>query len=145
MPVNTTPAILKHAIVGGNYSDTMTVQSDRVSTPVSFALARGSSLPPGLTLNKSTGAITGRPTKEGQYRIRTVALNLSGSSNEIESALTVFPIPAGVAGSYAGPIARHAVLNGNLGGRFEMTTTVLGAYSGRIVLGSGAARTFKGI
>jgi uncharacterized protein with beta-barrel porin domain/cytochrome c553 len=45
-----------------------------------FAVAGGSSLPPGLSLNTGSGAITGMPTASGIFRARFTATNAEGIS-----------------------------------------------------------------
>jgi autotransporter-associated beta strand protein len=141
-PTNTTPTEFKPGVVGGYYSDSVTLAGDRNKTAVSFSTS--SKMPAGLAFNKATGVISGRPTKAGTYTIITWATNQAGESNKVTSTLRVFDVPAGIAGNFAGPVARSSALNNNLGGRFEMTVTTLGLFSGKLTLGSGATRTFKG-
>ncbi len=52
------------ATVGQPYNDSLTVAGGE--SPYTFSIVSGS-LPPGLTLNPSTGAITGTPTTSGNY------------------------------------------------------------------------------
>ncbi|MBV6499159.1 MAG: hypothetical protein CJBNEKGG_01609 [Prosthecobacter sp.] len=141
-PENTTPAAFKPGVIGGYYSDAVTLAGDRNKTAVTFSTS--SKMPAGLTFNKATGVISGRPTKAGIYSIITWATNQAGDSNKVTSTLQIFDVPAGVAGNFAGPVARSSALNGNLGGRFEMTVTSLGLFSGKLTLGSGTSRSFKG-
>lgn len=142
VPENTTPAAFKPGVVGGSYTDSVTLAGDRNKTAVSFSTS--SKLPTGLSFNKATGVISGRPTKAGVYSIITWATNQAGDSQKVTSTLQIFDVPAGVAGNFAGPVARSSALNGNLGGRFDMTVTGLGLFSGKLTLGSGTARSFKG-
>jgi hypothetical protein len=104
-------------------------------------------LPAGLTFDKTTGVISGYPTKASapaSVTITTWATNLFGDSEKLQSTITIHPLPFGVPGTFAGPVARSQVMNANLGGRFDMTVTSLGALSGKVTLGSTAARGFKG-
>lgn len=51
--------------------------------PYSFALANGNSLPPGLSLNSSSGVVSGTPTLAGQY---SFTLNVTDSSSPMQTA-----------------------------------------------------------
>ena len=143
VPINQTAIALKDGIVGGYYTERIVVDPARNRSPVSFAVV--GTLPPGLTLDKITGIISGRPTTAKTYTFSTTATNLVGASVEkITSTIIIKPLPLGLAGTYAGPISRNAGLNGNLGGRFDMTVTATGSVSGKVTLGSSTARTFTG-
>lgn len=61
-PMAATTASLPDGVVGAAYSQTLTEQNGLA--PFTWALASGS-LPAGLSLNTSTGAITGTPTQPG--------------------------------------------------------------------------------
>ncbi|MEQ1747983.1 MAG: autotransporter-associated beta strand repeat-containing protein [Prosthecobacter sp.] len=143
-PINLTATLLKRGVVGGYYSEQIVVNPARHLSPVTYAAV---GLPAGLLLNKDTGFISGRPTTAKTYAITTTAINLFGTSVEkITSSITIDPIPTGIAGTYAGPITRHPVLNGNLGGRFDMVVTNTGTVSGKVTFGSAptAPRSFIG-
>jgi autotransporter-associated beta strand protein len=143
VPINQTAIALKDGIVGGYYTERIVVDPARNRSPVSYAVV--GTLPPGLTLDKVTGIISGRPTTAKTYTFTTTATNMVGTSVEkITSTIVIKPLPLGLAGNYAGPISRNAGLNGNLGGRFEMTVTTMGAVSGKVTLGSSTARSFTG-
>jgi autotransporter-associated beta strand protein len=159
VPVNNTPPVLSPGVIGGLYSEAIVINlNDRGAPPVTFGEAdvrrrapvsfNATGLPAGLILNKTTGVISGYPTRASTpgspFRIITWATNLYGDSEKLQSTITIHPLPAGVSGAFAGPVARSQVLNGNLGGRFEMTVTALGAFSGQLTLGSAAARSFRG-
>ena len=143
VPINQTATALKDGIVGGYYTERIVVDPARNRSPVSFAVV--GTLPPGLTLDKITGIISGRPTTAKTYTFSTTATNMMGTSVEkITSTIVIKPLPLGLAGNYAGPISRDAALNGNLGGRFEMTVTAMGVVSGKVTLGISTARSFAG-
>ena len=71
---------------------------------VSYALQTPDTLPPGLTLNTSTGAITGTPTTTGTYSFRVVASNASTPTAET--------ITTGLLTILVEPSAGGAVWNG---------------------------------
>lgn len=58
---------------------------------LSHAVAPGSSLPPGLSLNTVTGAITGTPATSGAFSTNVTATNVAGTSASYALATTVNP------------------------------------------------------
>ena len=106
-------------------------------------------LPPGLSINKATGLITGYPNKAGSYSLKLSFTNPSGSlSLQREARITALPVmtDAGIAlagASYSGIIPRHS-LNRQAGGRLDLTLTSKGLLSGKITFGTEKARSFSG-
>jgi hypothetical protein len=136
------PVILPDALVGADYGPVMVPRDMTVErTPVRF-FAFG--LPRGLSLEPTTGALSGRPAPatEGLFKIRIRASNTTGSAEEITS-LRVLPLPSGTAGRFVGWISRDPALNDNLGGRLDLQATSSGAFSGTLLNGSETHR-FKG-
>lgn len=148
-------------MVGGFYSWKIPVTSDVTSldldyvskwkaTPATYAVT---GLPPGLIINAASGVISGYPTAANKtatsgYPIKITVTNAvkpaTGVTTNITTAvIDIRPLPIGIVGTYAGSISRD-VSNGNLGGRFEMTVSSLGAITGKVTAGSVAARSFKG-
>jgi hypothetical protein len=92
-----------------------------------FSVVSGS-LPPGLSLNTSTGAVTGTPTTAGTYSPVVKALDSSGSNNQVAFsfrinpalAITTSTLPVGVVGT-AYP---NTGLAANFGGTGAYTWTV---------------------
>lgn len=58
------------------------------NSPNSYAVASGA-LPPGLTLNTTTGAITGTPTAAGSYTANVTATNSGGTSSPAALNFTI--------------------------------------------------------
>ena len=65
-------SILQPGTINQSYLQTLSCTANSYVAPLSFQLAPGSSLPPGLTLNESTGAISGIPTVAGDYTFTVV-------------------------------------------------------------------------
>ncbi|MCL2511939.1 MAG: T9SS type A sorting domain-containing protein, partial [Bacteroidales bacterium] len=99
-----TTTTLPDGTVGTPYSATLTADGD---TPITWTIETGN-LPTGLTLNASTGAISGTPTAEGTFTFAVKAANNVGSDTaELEivigsvgivetplmASLRVFPNP----------------------------------------------------
>ncbi|GEP42198.1 autotransporter-associated beta strand repeat-containing protein [Brevifollis gellanilyticus] len=169
---NAAPAIDKDmppppaGMVGSYYSWKIPSISDSADpedwkkAPVTYT---ATGLPAGLKLDATTGMITGRPTApnkivkisnvdtEVPYAVKLTVVNAIkpavGAATEAtiwNTTIDINALPLGIAGVYAGPIERSATLNSRLGGRFDMTVTTAGAYSGKIILGTDAARPFAG-
>lgn len=58
-------------------------------TPTSYALVSGSNLPAGLTLNTTTGEISGTPTSAGTFTADVTATNSIGTSNPTAISFTI--------------------------------------------------------
>lgn len=88
---NITTTSLPGASVGSAYSQTLAATG---TTPITWSVASGS-LPTGLSLNTSSGAITGTPTTAGTYSFTIGAAN--GTSPDDTQALSVIVSEAFVA------------------------------------------------
>lgn len=93
--------------------------------------------------NSATGIISGRPTvtKSTGYALTIKALNAKGGSAAAIATLVVNAVPATAVGVFVGP-AERSLLNDNLGGRFDPTTSAAGAFSGSVTLGARAKLSF---
>jgi hypothetical protein len=133
-PVLATPLVLPPAYIGQNYFYRLPVVDTLGAAAASFSVT--GALPKGVVFNKTTGVLSGRPTvtKSAGYPLSFRAINPSGSSAAVAATLTVNVVPPTAVGVFAGPLGRSA-LNGNLGGRFDLTTTAAGSFSGSITLG----------
>ena len=92
---NSGPALLFPAPPGGEagvpYSDQLTVTGG--TSPFTWSVSAGS-LPPGVTLNASTGLLSGTPTTAGTYSFTVKVADTSGQSNTQAVILTVTPGPS---------------------------------------------------
>ncbi len=119
--------------IGVNFSWPLPYSKLVSSTPTSFAI---SGLPPGLTYSTVTGLITGRPTKVGIYTITALARNVAGNSTPSRTAqLTISPLPAATIGTLTATIGASPLLNGNKGGRLDLTVLDTGRYTAKLILG----------
>ncbi|MCB9933891.1 MAG: putative Ig domain-containing protein [Planctomycetes bacterium] len=79
---------LKSVRVNDPYSDSVAFAAP--NTVTGFAVNTGSSLPAGLSLNTSNGAITGTPTTAGSYEFELYAVLPGGNAQALRCALAVF-------------------------------------------------------
>jgi|GEM_PF-714979 len=101
-------------------------------TPSSYTMAPTI---PGLKLNTATGLITGKPTAPKRYTVTLTARNSLGFTT-VTDEIEIAPLTENVEGVYTGVIARNPSLNGNLGGRVDLTVVNTGVLSGSVTLGT---------
>jgi hypothetical protein len=130
------PLVFANATVGAAFTHKLTGSN----TPTKFIVT---GLPGGLVVNASTGVIKGRPTTAGVFAIKVRAMNAAGISSVVAADLVVHAVPAGAIGTFIGSIAHNVSVNGNLGGRLDLTTTKLGSYSLKLTHG-GKVRKYSG-
>lgn len=87
--------ILQGGVVGIAYSETISAQGG--TAPYTFAVSAGA-LPAGMTLNGTTGIISGTPTTVGTYdfTIQATDANAAVGSTDFEIGVTA-PVSAGAA------------------------------------------------
>jgi phage baseplate assembly protein W len=94
------------ASAGTAYSYTFVATGSPAPT---YSLGSGS-LPPGLTLNTTTGVLSGTPTGLGVYLFEIEATNIFGAATTPVIILTVSPAQAAVPVVYPLPITPHLAL-----------------------------------
>jgi cyclophilin family peptidyl-prolyl cis-trans isomerase/formylglycine-generating enzyme required for sulfatase activity len=126
-------------ILNASYDLALGTDGHPLRRATSFVLT---GLPPGLGYNRSTGRITGRPTRSGTFVVTATALN-PGGGGTTTFPVTVQPLNPATVGSFVAAVGRNTVLNADLGGRVDVVTTASGACSGTLRLGS-AVLPFRG-
>ena len=137
-----TPVTMPDGITGGVYSFQVPADPAPERAPTSYTVT---GLPPGLTVNTSTGLISGRitfaaPAAGKSFPITLKAANAQGSTPVISSTLVVHAFPTAAIGTYNGLVDRDplplatATINAGLGGSVSATITGIGAYTGKLVL-----------
>lgn len=120
------------AYVGIEYDYTLPGGGDDNMTISSFAV---SGLPAGLKVDPTTGRIRGKATRLGTFKISVTVKNPAGSKTVANLPFYVLPLPEAVVGSFLGQIGNSAEINGNKGGRIDMTVTDGGLISGKLSMG----------
>ena len=129
--LNCGPCSASKATVGTGYSATMTVTGG--TGPYTYSLASGSSLPPGLSLNPSTGAITGTPATAGTYTFTAKVVDANGSSDTDICTIVVAPPKINL---NSGPCAASKATAGSGYSANMIVTGGQGPYTFSIVGGS---------
>ena len=132
---------LPQAMVSEAYQYSPPINTDPLKTPTSFVIT---GLPPGLNFDRTTGRISGRPTRSGTFdTIRITAVNAKGRTLPVPATLVVLPLPSELVGSFIGTIERDPDVNAGLGGSFAFSVASTGMASGSLRLG-GSTWNFRG-
>lgn len=91
-------SVLHDGVIGTAYSETISAQGG--VSPYTFAVVSGS-LPAGLSLNTSTGVISGTPTTAGTSSFTIKATDTNGSTGTTNFSITVAAPASGGASNYA--------------------------------------------
>jgi len=87
-PAANTPIVTSSQTASGQIGTSFTYQIAATGSPTSY-LAKG--LPPGLTLNAATGAISGTPSSSGTYPVSVSAVNSNGQGASVTVSITIQP------------------------------------------------------
>ncbi|GAA5148204.1 hypothetical protein GCM10023213_44010 [Prosthecobacter algae] len=131
LPVLEQPGLpLPPAYVGAAFELPISTQN----LPVIYTVKN---LPPGLTISGATGVISGVPTRAGNYAISIKARNVAGAAvDTVLLDLDVNELPREFQGRHEGVISINESQPRSLGGRYELTVTATGAFTGKVTLGS---------
>ncbi|WP_170266836.1 immunoglobulin domain-containing protein [Brevifollis gellanilyticus] len=99
--------------------------------PTKYVIAN---LPTGLTYNTTTGAISGKPTKSGPFKVKITASNSAGAALPVEVTVNVAALDTPLVGVFNGLVARSTDMNSKYGGTLNLTTTLGGGVSGKVVM-----------
>lgn len=90
----TVPVVTAGQSASGNVGTAFNYALLASENPTAFSLASGT-LPPGLSLNTSTGALSGTPTQVGVFTPSFTAANAGGTSAAVAVTITINPpVPA---------------------------------------------------
>ncbi|MCB1227361.1 MAG: proprotein convertase P-domain-containing protein, partial [Verrucomicrobiales bacterium] len=123
------PAVLDGTIVAGNPYHLFTAVNE-----VTSFVATG--VPSGMTFNRRTGELAGKPRVPGSYTIKVYAVNPAGRSEVAVYTLEVAALPQEIQGVFQGLIEREDGLTKSHGGRIQLTVSRTGSYSGFVYLGA---------
>jgi hypothetical protein len=84
------PVINSSTTASGPIGTSFSYEITATNSPSSFAISSGT-LPNGLSLNASTGYITGTPTGTGVTSVYIEAINAGGTSTPQELTITITP------------------------------------------------------
>ena len=111
--VATLPAVTSPASVTAQEGSAFSYQASASNSPTSYG---ASGLPAGLTLNPTSGLISGTPTTSGVYRATLTASNASGTGGPFTLTLTVDePFSAWRAANFTATELQNAAVSGPLG------------------------------
>jgi hypothetical protein len=110
---------LAGAIVGAPYNQTLSVNGSQA--PNTWSIAAGS-LPPGISLGGSTGALTGTPTTAGTYSFTVRVVDGKGDTDTAALSIVVAPAPL--------VITTAGLPNGALGAQYSQTLAATGGSGG---------------
>ncbi|MES2594212.1 MAG: immunoglobulin domain-containing protein [Verrucomicrobiota bacterium] len=130
-------AFIREGIVGGTYTgDPIPILDGESALPTTYT---ATPLPPGLKMNPATGIIMGKPTKastEGKPFEFTLKVANKLGAPTVKVKMVIKALPPLALGNFAGTVNFDAGINSDLGGKFALTTTSSGTFSGSLTLGA---------
>ncbi len=131
-----TPASLGAGTTGSPYSATFSTSGG--TAPYTYSVT--GSLPAGMTLNTSSGVLSGTPTASGSYNLTITATDANAANTSKAYTLTIAAVPITVPASSqilaSGQTATVDLTQGATGGPFTLATlgTVTPASAGRAMM-----------
>jgi len=132
--VSITTASLPSGQAGSAYSATLAASGG--STPYSWSVVTGSSLPAGVTLNASSGALSGTPAQSGTV---SFMIQVKDSSSTALTATKSFSVTIAATGSNPVSITSTSLPSGQTGKAYSGTLSAAGGtapYAWSVVTGS---------
>lgn len=126
------PLYLPYGTVGAAYSFKIPVNPAPNLTPESFTATGLTGT--GLSLNPTTGQISGIAIKAGNFNVTITAKNCH-SSDTVQTYLYIYGLNCNVIGTYNGLVERDGCLNGGFGGTIVLNVTPLASFTGTLKLG----------
>ena len=96
-----------------------------------------SGLPPGLTINATTGVISGRPTTPGEYdQVWITVTSPAGKAVSTGYLITVADFAPLAHGNFVGYVDRSVTATNGLGARIDLSVTSAATFTGKLTVGS---------
>ncbi|WP_217486137.1 putative Ig domain-containing protein [Pseudomonas protegens] len=139
--VTVTPATLPSGTQGSAYSQTLSASGG--TAPYTYSVTNGS-LPAGLTLNASSGVISGTPSSNGTFPVTITATDANSASGSRAYSLLINGLPP-VAGAVSATVAANSSANPitlNLSGGAASSVAVASAASHGTATASGTSISY---
>ncbi len=108
--------------------------NDQISASNSPRIFAAAGLPSGVVLNRTTGALSGKPAVAGHFNVRFAAGNAAGWGPSIVVPIDVLPLPDKATGRFVGLVDRYQLLDRDLGGKISFLIARNGTFTGAITL-----------